>query len=80
MTVTKISISLDRDLIRFVDAYAKRHAHPGRSGVAVEALKLMRQREELELESAYASAALADRAMNAKWSGSDCDGLMTGSW
>ena len=80
MMTTRISVSLDPDLIQFMDGYVNRHARRSRSHVAAEALRLMRQREQYQLEAAYARSASADRALNAIWSGSDRDGLLAESW
>ena len=81
MLAQKISISLDPVIMKFVDAYLKRHKEKSRSQLIGEALRLL-QRQELEaqLESAYAQSAAADRLIAAEFAGTDNDGLDHEAW
>ena len=70
-TVEKVSVSLPRDLLRFVERYRKRAKKHSRSAVfEEEALKLLRART---LEAEYAAAAAEFDA--AEWESTAGDGL-----
>ena len=69
-TVEKVSVSLPRDLLRFVERYRKRAKKHSRSAVFEEALKLLRART---LEAEYAAAAAEFDA--AEWESTAGDGL-----
>lgn len=69
-TVDKVSVSLPRDLLRFVERYQKRAKKRSRSEVFEEAVKLLRSRT---LEAEYADAAAEFSA--AEWESTAGDGL-----
>ena len=81
MVTQKISISLDRVTMKFIETYLKRHGGKRRSQVIAEALRLLqRQEQAAQLEAAYAMSAVPDRLIAAEFSGADNDGLVQEAW
>lgn len=75
MQTDRVSVSLPHDLAGFMGVYQKTHHCKSRSEVVQKALKLL---QEIELEGAYAQAALekADTAFEVTAS----DGLQDETW
>jgi antitoxin ParD1/3/4 len=79
--VSKISISLDQTVMRFMESYRERHHAKSRSQVVDEALRLLeRQESERLLEQAYAESAAEDAIVNAEFEGTLMDGLEHETW
>ena len=79
--VSKISISLDQTVMRFMESYRERHQAKSRSQVVDEALRLLeRQESERLLEQAYAESATEDAIVNAEFEGALMDGLEHETW
>jgi Arc/MetJ-type ribon-helix-helix transcriptional regulator len=74
----KLSVSVDRALLPFIDQYQEQHAVKTKSEVVERALRLLR---DAELEDAYAAAAVEWResADAALWDKTSNDGL-TREW
>lgn len=72
MNIAKLSVSIDRQLLAFLEGYQREHQIKSKSEVISEALRLLRERE---LESQYA-AAMQDWKMEAEaWETVTGDGL-----
>ena len=81
MVTQKISVSLDRVTMKFIETYLKRHSGKSRSQVIAEALRsLQRQEQAAQLEAGYAMSAAPDRLIAAEFSGVDNDGLVHEAW
>ena len=79
--VSKISISLDQTVMRFMESYRKRHQAKSRSQVVDEALRLLeRQESERLLEQAYTESAAEDAMVNAEFETALMDGLEHEAW
>lgn len=73
----KISVSLDSNILDFVDRYAARHAAKGRSAVVAKALHLLQLTEqESYLAEAYAQSASQDKQIAAEFEATLDDGLV----
>ena len=75
----KISVSLDSNILDFVDRYAASHAAKGRSAVVAKALQLLQLTEqENYLAEAYAQSASQDKQIAAEFEATLGDGLVNG--
>ncbi len=75
----KISVSLDSNILDFVDRYAASHAAKGRSAVVAKALQLLQLTEqESYLAEAYAQSASHDKQIAAEFEATLGDGLVDG--
>ena len=73
----KISVSLDQNILNFIDRYAADHAAKGRSAVVAKALQLLQMTEqESYLAEAYAQSASQDKKMAAEFVATLADGLI----
>ena len=73
----KISVSLDQNILNFIDRYAADHAAKGRSAVVAKALHLLQLTEqESYLAEAYAQSANQDKKMAAEFDATLADGLI----
>ena len=73
----KISVSLDVNILEFVDRYAADHAAKGRSAVVAKALQLLQLTEqESYLAEAYAQSASQDKQIAAEFEATLADGLV----
>ena len=80
-TVSKISISLDQTVMRFMESYRERHQAKSRSQVVDEALRLLeRQESERLLEQEYLESAEQDRIIMAEFDYTAMDGLEHETW
>ena len=76
----KLCLSLDPELIRFMDRYALMHGGISRSQAVSDALTLMRARDESILEAAYRASSPADRRMARAMTSVANDGLEDIRW
>lgn len=75
----KISVSLERGTLNFIDRYAADHAAKGRSAVVAKALHLLQLTEqESYLAEAYAQSASQDKQIAAEFEATLNDGLVKG--
>ena len=74
MNAAKLSVSLPRSLVGFVETYRKRRGLKSRSQVFEEAVKLLRSRE---LEAAYSEA---NSEIDNVWDNAISDGLSDETW
>ena len=73
----KISVSLDSNILDFVDRYAASHAAKGRSAVVDKALQLLQLTEqESYLAEAYVQSASQDKQIAAEFEATLGDGLV----
>ena len=73
----KISVSLDQNILNFIDRYATDHAAKGRSAVVAKALQLLQLTEqESYLAEAYAQSVSQDKKMAAEFDATLTDGLV----
>ena len=73
----KISVSLDLNILDFIDRYAVDHAAKGRSAVVAKALQLLQLTEqESYLAEAYAQSASQDKQIAAEFEATLGDGLL----
>ena len=73
----KISVSLDLEILNFIDRYVLEHAAKGRSAVVAKALHLLQLTEqESYLAEAYAQSANQDKQIAAEFDASLADGLV----
>jgi Arc/MetJ-type ribon-helix-helix transcriptional regulator len=79
--VSKISISLDQTVMRFMESYRARHQAKSRSQVVDEALRLLeRQESDRLLEQEYLESAEQDRIIMAEFDHTAMDGLEHETW
>jgi Arc/MetJ-type ribon-helix-helix transcriptional regulator len=72
----KISVSLDQNILNFIDRYVADHAAKGRSAVVAKALQLLQLTEqESYLAEAYAQSANQDKKIAAEFDATLADGL-----
>lgn len=77
MKIEKISISLPKDAIQFVESYRKEHRLRSRSEVFAKAVKALR---DINLQEQY-RASYRDHAAEMKaWDGTAGDGLNDETW
>jgi len=74
MAAAKLSVSIPRSLVGFVETYRKTRGLKSRSQVFEEAIKLLRNRE---LEAAYRAA---NSEIEDVWDGTLSDGLSDETW
>lgn len=73
MTITKLSVSIDRQLLTFLEGYQHEHQIKSKSEVISEALRLLRERE---LETQYAAAMQEWQGEAGAWEAVTADGLL----
>ncbi|MGG6267691.1 ribbon-helix-helix domain-containing protein [Leptolyngbya sp. AN03gr2] len=74
MSAEKLSISLSRSLVQFVEQYKLTHDYKSRSQVIETALQLL---QDQELEKAYAEAS---KEIDPDWDITIADGLSDETW
>lgn len=72
MTIAKLSVSIDRQLLTFLEGYQQEHQIRSKSEVISEALRLLRERE---LETQYAAAMQEWQGEAEAWEAVTGDGL-----
>ncbi len=78
---SKISVSIDPALARFIESYRAKHKNASRSHVVSEALRLLQQSEnERMLEWAYTQSAQDDSLVNAQFASAQTDGIAHEAW
>lgn len=73
MTIAKLSVSIDQQLLTFLEGYQQEHQIKSKSEVISEALRLLRERE---LESQYAAAMQEWKQEADLWEAVTGDGLL----
>lgn len=72
MTIAKLSVSIDQQLLAFLEGYQQKYQIKAKSEVVSEALRLLHERE---LESQYAAAMQEWKEEAAVWEAVTGDGL-----
>ncbi len=73
MTIAKLSVSIDQQLLTFLEGYQHEHKIKSKSEVISEALRLLRERE---LETQYAAAMQEWQGEAEAWEAVTGDGLL----
>ncbi len=73
MTIAKLSVSIDQQLLTFLEGYQQKYQIKAKSEVISEALRLLRERE---LESQYAAAMQEWKEDAGAWEAVAGDGLV----
>ena len=73
MTIAKLSVSIDQQLLTFLEGYQHEHKIKSKSEVISEALRLLRERE---LETQYAAAMQEWQEEAEAWEAVTGDGLL----
>lgn len=73
MTIAKLSVSIDQQLLTFLEGYQQKYQIKAKSEVISEALRLLRERE---LESQYAAAMQEWKQESEVWEAVVGDGLL----
>lgn len=73
MTIAKLSVSIDQQLLAFLEGYQKKYNIKAKSEVVSEALRLLRERE---LDSQYAAAMEEWQQESELWEVVTGDGLL----
>jgi metal-responsive CopG/Arc/MetJ family transcriptional regulator len=77
MKIEKISISLPKDAMRFVEQYRKQHKLRSRSDVFAKAVRAL---NEKDLAEAYRASALENKKLIEEWDVTVGDGLEIEPW